>query len=65
MVRPSGDENHRPDQTDQAQRQQLRGAAHVLGLFGERMQFERDAVDRRFDGRVEQLDDQAEKHHGN
>ncbi|WP_376750063.1 hypothetical protein [Stutzerimonas nitrititolerans] len=27
-------QDYRPDQANQAQRQQLRGAAHVLGLFG-------------------------------
>jgi hypothetical protein len=46
-------QDHGPGQADQQQGDKLRGAAHVLGLLGQWMNAQGDAVDGGFDGGVE------------
>ncbi|KAG0768314.1 hypothetical protein G6F22_017518 [Rhizopus arrhizus] len=61
-------QDHPPHRADHQQRGGLGSAAHVLGVLGQRVVVKRDAVDHCFDGRVEQLHQQADEadgqHHG-
>ena len=54
-------ECRQPEDQGEKEREQDGGAAHVLGPLGIDVVIRGDQIDHRFDGRVEQLDDQ---HHG-
>jgi len=57
-------QDQRPDHGDHAQRDELGGAAHVLGIPGQRVALQGNPVDHRLDRRIEQLDDQRQQAHG-
>ena len=62
VVRQISAKDQNPDHREQQQRHEYRRGTDVLGETRELVALEADAVDRGFDGAVDQLDDQHEEH---